>query len=171
MEICFFICEKTVFSRKKTIFDRFFAFFRVPGGTQVSLKSPEVGPKKRQMGLCGPLGAPGSSRDPFWSHFGCPRGGIWGSPGTPWGYFFDTNSSVFDFHEFSRNSQLLSRKLAAKKKHEMAVSRNPQPKEANNSKKTANSSNQQQTAVNCNNQQQTGANSSKYQQTAAYSSE
>ena len=114
MEVCFFICGKSVSSREKTIVGRFFAFFRVPGGTQVSLKSPEVGPKKRQMGLCGPLGAPGSSRDPFWSHFGCPRGGIWGSPGTPWGYFFDTNSSVFDFHEFSRNSQFLSRKLAAK---------------------------------------------------------
>ena len=114
MEICFFICEKTVFSRKKTIFDRFFAFFRVPGGTQVSLKSPEVGPKKRHMGLCGPLGAPEASRDPFWSHFRCPRGGIWGPPGTPWDYFFDRNLSVFDFHEFSRNCPFLPWKLEAK---------------------------------------------------------
>ena len=113
MEICFFICEKTFFSRRNTIFGRFFAFFRVIGGTQVSLKSPEVGPKKRHMGLCGPLGAPGSTRDPFWSHFRCPRGGIWGSPGTPWGYFFDPNSSVFGFHEFSRNCKFLFRKLVA----------------------------------------------------------
>ena len=81
--LAFSFVKKQFFLGKKTIFNRFFAFFRVPGGTQVSLKSPEVGPKKRQMGLCGPLGAPGSSRDPFWSHFGCPRGGIWGPPGTP----------------------------------------------------------------------------------------
>ena len=145
MEICFFICEKTVFSRKKAIFDRFFAFFRVPGGTQVSLKSPEVGPKKRHMGLCGPLGAPGSSRDPFWSHFGCPRGGIWGSPETPWGYFFDTNSSVFDFHEFSRNSQFLSRKLPAKNMKWQSAGNLSQKKQTTVKKQhTAATSNKQQ---------------------------
>ena len=141
----FSFVKKQFFLEKKTIFGRFFAFFRVPGGPQVSLKSPEVGPKKRQMGLCGPLGAPGSSRDPFWSYFGCPWGGIWGSPGTPWGYFFDTNSSVFDFHELSRNSQFLSRKLPAKNmKWQLAAILSQKKQTTVQKQQTAATSNKQQ---------------------------
>ena len=153
---------KNSFLLKKKIFSRFFAFFRVPGGTQVSLKSPEVGPKKPHMGLCGPLGAPEASRDAFWSHFRWPRGGIWGSPGTPWGYFFDTNSSVFDFHEFSRNSQFLSRKLPAKNMKWQLAAILSQKKQTTVQK--------QQTAATSNKQEQTAANTSKQQHIAANSS-
>ena len=143
--MCFFISEKSVFQTKNRFFGRFFAFFRVPGGTQVSLKSPEVGPRKRKLGLCGPLGAPEASRDPFWSHFRCPRGGIWGPPGTPWGYFFDPNSSVFDFHEFSRNCQFLYRKLPAKNmKWQLAAILSQKKQTTVKKQQTAATSNKQQ---------------------------